>query len=227
MRTLGIDLAAEPRNTAACVIDWTTRETWVRLGIRNDEAVELLRRADHSAIDAPFGWPEAFRAAINDWSERGVWTQSHRPTLRLRETDCTTRLRGAPLSVSADRIASVAFRCALLLADWSDGEPLDRVNGRVVEAYPAAALRAWNVYSKGYRTSRDLRVTTLASLSGGVGFALPDDVVETDHALDALICALVARAAALRKTDADRQPSEKIRREGWIHVPTVALEALR
>jgi predicted RNase H-like nuclease len=48
-----------------------------------------------------------------------------------------------------------------------------------------------------------------------------------DHDLDALICALVGRAAATGRT---RRPAEdqrdRARREGWIHVPTVGLDAL-
>jgi hypothetical protein len=46
------------------------------------------------------------------------------------------------------------------------------------------------------------------------------EIVRTDHALDALICALVARAAA---TDRTRRPPPELRdvaaREGWIHLP--------
>jgi hypothetical protein len=48
-----------------------------------------------------------------------------------------------------------------------------------------------------------------------------------DDALDAFICALVARAAALdlagHPTDDDLPAA---RREGWIHLPTIDLDAL-
>ena len=62
--------------------------------------------------------------------------------LTMRRTDVFVheQLRLTPLSVSADRIAHVAFRCAVLLAklDAADA-PVDRSgSGPVAEVYPAA-----------------------------------------------------------------------------------------
>jgi hypothetical protein len=50
-----------------------------------------------------------------------------------------------PLSVSTDRIAYPAMRIARLLGAVA-GEPVDRTGaGRIVEGYPAAALRVWGL----------------------------------------------------------------------------------
>ena len=63
------------------------------------------------------------------------------------------KLRITPLSVSADKIAHVALRCAVLLARLdAAGHPVDRSSaGPVVEVYPAASLRSWGLYRPGYK----------------------------------------------------------------------------
>jgi hypothetical protein len=66
--------------------------------------------------------------------------------LTMRRTDVFVheQLRLTPMSVSADRIAHVAFRCAVLLAklDAADA-PVDRSeSGPVAEVYPAASSSA-------------------------------------------------------------------------------------
>ena len=62
----------------------------------------------------------------------------------MRRTDAVVhdKLRLVPLSVSADRIAHVALRCAVLLAKLdAAGKPVDRTGaGTVLEVYPAASL---------------------------------------------------------------------------------------
>jgi hypothetical protein len=226
MLTVGIDLASQDKNTAACEIDWDTREVRIHHPVTFGGMLALLGKPGFAAIDAPFGWPDAFRFAIDGWSESGRWTHGdQRDPLRFRETDL--RLEGVPLSVTSDRIAITAMRCAQLLAAHVGDTPLDRVRGPVIEAYPAAAMRAWGFSIRGYRRSREMREDILARLAEGIGFPLPEVAVETDHALDALVCALVARAADQRATQMPAELTEQIRREGWIHVPTGSLAALR
>jgi hypothetical protein len=78
-----------------------------------------------------------------------------------------------PLSVSADRIAHVALRCAVLLAELdASGRPVDRSgSGHVVEVYPAASLRRWGLDHPGYKhwitpaTSNGPRPVCLITLS--------------------------------------------------------------
>ena len=81
--------------------------------------------------------------------------------LTMRRTDVFVheQLRLTPLSVSADRIAHVAFRCAVLLAklDAADA-PVDRSgSGPVAEVYPAASLHSWGLTYRSYKqkTSTD------------------------------------------------------------------------
>jgi hypothetical protein len=158
--TLGIDLAAQPANTAACLIRWPGQG---RPGVAeppvaglDDEALVIrMLDADRIGIDAPFGWPDAFRTAVETWTVEGRWNGSPAPEpLRLRATDLVVRRLGrTPLSVSSDRIAIPAMRCAhvLTLHAQRRGLPLDRVHGAAVEVYPAAALAAWGLDSRGYK----------------------------------------------------------------------------
>lgn len=81
--------------------------------------------------------------------------------------------------------------------------PVDRsgLTGRVVEAYPAAALRAWGLPSSGYKGK--LNAPACPSLAGelAAGCGRLGAVAATaldgcdDHTLDAFVCALVGRAA--------------------------------
>jgi hypothetical protein len=81
--TLGIDLSADPRQTAACSITWPAgRQGSVdRLllgshegdGLDNDRLTGLIDASDLSGIDAPFGWPVAFVAAVRRWRESEGW----------------------------------------------------------------------------------------------------------------------------------------------------------
>lgn len=61
-------------------------------------------------------------------------------------------------------------------------------------------------------------------------FAQDEDDAEcrrSDDAFDAVICALVAGAAALDKTRGPKpEDLSEARREGWIHVPTASLTEL-
>lgn len=239
MRTLGIDLAAQPENTAACVIEWDDRRgAVVRLDKGIDDAALLaaMKEADWTGIDAPFGWPEDFLAATSRFAEDGTWpATTEKDRLRYRATDRWVRdnVKVNPLSVSSDRIAVCAWRCAQLLAAHSGRSegPFDRLGGeRLVEVYPAAALKRWGFerdsYKKGGKGETRQSLARRAILER-LSELLPalsldprhaDACVGDDDQLDALVCALVTRAAATGSTAAP--PSEPVvAREGWIHVP--------
>jgi len=246
MRTVGVDLAAEPKKTALAVIDWSdgvARVESVRLGAGNDAVTEAVLACDRTGIDAPFGWPDAFVRMVSEHhagrlsATSGLANREGRRPLTKRRTDLVVQAATgiSPLSVSADLIAHVALRCAGILAELGDlGIDVGRVDGRVVEAYPAAALRTWGLVSRGYKSAQN-RVTLgelvdalLAAADWLELGAFQTICRESDDALDAVLAAVIARAAAVGCTALpegdDRAVAE---REGWIHVPTGGLQALQ
>ena len=251
--TLGVDLASQPARTAACRIDWKVGQAHVRLydgevltdahllGLMRDKTVTKV------GLDAPFGWPDPFVEAIGKYqASSGQWPISpdaydDQRVLVLRETDravaATTGRQ--PLSVSTDRIAFAAMRCARLLSALAEpGAPIDRAGaGWLVEVYPEAALRRWQLSPaldlddpggyKGKGVEASARRATLLStlLQRTAGWLLiPDEVIDlcraSDDQLDALVCALIARTA--ERGLCSSAPSEhtgRAAREGWIVLP--------
>jgi predicted nuclease with RNAse H fold len=236
MRTLGIDLASQAKETAACWAIWLDGGAEVaEVGsepLTNDVLIGLMAQADRVAIDAPFGWPLPFVEAVGAWSERGQWPTEDRALLRHRETDRAVRARGQiPLSVSSDRIAVAAMRCAHVLREFATvtGTPVDRLGGIVIEAYPAAALRSWGLAYSGYKGHKPPQVVQRKKLLDDLTEAAPwlhapDSLYrgceKSDHVLDSLVCALVARAVTLGLTFLPTTEQLPLARaEGWIHVP--------
>jgi predicted nuclease with RNAse H fold len=244
VRTVGVDLATQPNKTAVATIDWTDGLARVtRLSTFGSDAVILaaLRSADAAGIDAPFGWPDEFADFISqhrdgtqppvvgsqdDWRRRLAY--------RLTDRVIASEFGQHPLSVSTDRIGLTAMRASSLLAQLRDsGEPVDRSGAsRIVEVYPAAALRAWGLRSASYKGANRSNLTTLVDeLSTAAPWLtlgeFGADCRASDDAFDAVIAALVARAHALGHW---RQPAPdqlaQASREGWIVIPTVALAAL-
>jgi predicted nuclease with RNAse H fold len=246
---LGIDLAAEAGATgvvrvASDASAW--RATTVTGRLDDDALVEAVRTVDVVGVDSPLGWPVSFVDAIEAHSSFRPWPGGvDRSTLTHRDTDRAIRQLGirAALSVSADKLGSVAMRCALLQRRWADevwGAPAERDgSGRLVETYPAAALAAWSIECHGYKDRRDraaataVRLRIVAELERALAGWLDlqparQACLQSDHVLDALISALVAIAA---KTASTHPPTETqrdaARREGWIHVPSSSLSSLR
>jgi hypothetical protein len=263
-RTLGIDLASQPRDTAACEIEWASagsgRVIHISDRLTDSALLEMLEgRVTKVGIDAPFGWPLEFIDALTDYRDRGEWPvppddpKQLQPGLVLRETDrevlratgiprrgdTAPRKGKQPMSVTTSWLAFPAMRCARLLAEVGQraGEPVDRSGaGRFVEVYPDAALRQWDLspaawtedpgsYKGPEPTALERRRRLVDALleatagwleieSGLVSFCKRDD-----DALDALVCALVARAAELGATDPPPVNSRVASQEGWIHLP--------
>ena len=248
MRTVGIDLAAQPANTSACTVEWGPGRPIVsqlRSGLNDDALLEVIEGADKVGIDAPFGWPDEFVEAVSAHRNRTGWPGSHedqdlyRFQLSFRATDRRLIEHGArrPLSVSTDLIGVVAMRCAFLLdrlAAW--GEPVDRAgSGKLAEVYPAPALSSWGLSPTGYksRVGASRLPELLSRLEEGLGglemTMQQRELAGSDHnCLDALVCSLVARAAALGLTEPPEPGAEADRatREGWIHLPTNPLPDL-
>lgn len=239
MTTVGIDLSAEPAKTGIAVAHWengAATVTSLRLGNTDRDIVEAAAGADRIGIDAPFGWPDAFVQFIAghhvfDPLTVPLETRDQRRPLTKRLTDLAVHkdLGVMPLSVSADLIAHVAFRCAGILDALA---VTDRAAGLAVEAYPAAALRRWGLTHRGYKGAGargfDELVTALTTVAPWLNLGEFEPLCRaSDDAFDAVITALIARAAALGRTAAPSEDDrETAAREGWIHVPTCPLVEL-
>lgn len=266
--TLGIDLAAQPKNTGLCVVEWETGRAQVSVLARGSwNGTELHDKfllncinglwgaTDRgwgdsgapvmSAIDAPFGWPDEFVEALVLHRDGRPWPSlidEPRGHFVRRHTDRVVGEHAkVPLAVAADRIAYPAMRCAVLLGQLLPQLGADQLardgSGRVCEAYPDAALRRWlpdawlgpkpDSYKGDAQSAAARRELLLAGLVDGLGqgFVISEDqraaCVRSDDVLDALVCALLARAVQLRLT-LRPQPGEenqRAQREGWIHLP--------
>lgn len=241
--TVGVDMATDPRRTAAVVVAWNPGSARIveLCAPCADDDIARLARLGTLAIDCALGWPEPFVDFLVDVREGrdpvvadadgAAW----RTRLSMRATDLHVhRATGRrPLSVAADLLGLVAIRTASVLARLRE-EGVDARrdgSGSVAEVYPAAALRLWGIATAGYKRDSVVRERILADLArrmpwldrGGFDARL----AASDHALDALLCALLARAVDRGLTG--RPPPEladAAEREGWIHLPTTDPEAL-
>ena len=229
--TLGVDLAAQPENTAYCLIDWVKPKARIReLRCGADDAIllEMFGRSNKVGIDAPFGWPVAFATAVYTHQHRNMWPAVGTALLRYRMTDHVVRerIKRWPLSVSSDLIGVTAMRAAQLL---SESGQIDRSGrGRFVEVYPAAALHVWGFPSTGYKKksgkekrqvlTRRLITATKTWLDWPVDAQRACE--KSDDALDAVVAALVARAAATDQIEPiSQEHMATAKREGWIALP--------
>jgi predicted nuclease with RNAse H fold len=244
--TAGVDLAADPAGTAVATVSWSATGAAVRtivLPADDDVIVELAGRADKIGIDCPLGWPDDFVSFVGAHRTgvvtipAGTGAKEWRRRLAWRHTDEVARqLTGlVPLSVSADRIGHTAMRCAALQAELARaGRSVDRSGaGAVVEVYPAASLKVWGLPWRGYKTTKNQAV--LGAVVDHLRQAAPwldlgdheNLCRRSDHALDAVVAALTARAAV---RDQVCRPDERelpaARTEGWIAIPTAALADL-
>jgi predicted nuclease with RNAse H fold len=236
MITAGVDLSSQAAKTATCVIDWSDQRAKVvelTLGGDDDSISALIARVDKLGIDVPLGWPIAFAEAVVGYSVDGSWPTEYLHTdnvsYRYRRTDLWVWKNlgtSPPLSVSADRISLPAMRAAALLSHLPQRSARDG-SGVVVEVYPAAALRRWGLRSRQYKRKensdarRELVARLLAETTWlSIESSSADLCIDSDDAFDALVAALVTRAAAMELVEPI--PGEDLTsalREGWIAVP--------
>jgi predicted nuclease with RNAse H fold len=239
--TLGIDLASQDTATASCAVQWEMGEARVqtpRCPQSDAELLDAVEAADVAGIDIPLGWPDAFVTVVAGYQAGQPWPDVTPASLCYRATDVhiERRLRALnrwrrPLSVASDRIAIPAMRAARLLTRLAErGYAVDRSGaGRLVEAYPAAALEVWGLPSRGYKGAKGaaVRSAIFTGLEQRTGRWLRLDALTrrtccgSDHALDALLAALIARAATHGLCE--RPPAvhaETAAREGWIALPS-------
>jgi len=245
MRTVGVDLAAEAGNTALATICWDDAGAvvvGVSVGCDDDAIVAAAAGAGKVGIDCPFGWPRSYLELLmahqngHITAPPGISGLEWRRGLAYRETDLVVwREHGhRPLSVAADLIAYPAMRCAGLLGTLAAaGHDVDRCGGGLVaETYPAASLRRWGLPHRGYKGPRGAavreRLVEALRQPGWLDLGPAEQLcLGVDHALDAVVAALTARACALGLTTRPSAAARAAARvEGWIAVPTVALAAL-
>jgi len=218
------------------------------------EEIQTLRSAGQPCdigIDAPFSFPISFLNAVQAMA-KGKTPPGTTDVWRLTEQYLKSHLSIQPLSSTASLITNtVTGRClpvryALAGSAYTD---LLGYTTRIFEVYPASALISWKVpvrAEKGepsYKQSgsagdkarecvlKHLFGTSTASGSGSwlhVPSPSPMDLLcATDDAIDALVCALVAKIAGDpgRPTEPakthpfTRAELKQIKQEGWIHVP--------
>lgn len=230
--------------------DGAALDTWwlssTAYGMRDGSGARITK----VGIDAPFGWPEPFLDALAAYRSAPSWpTGLDRPLgqCRLRETDRAVHRRSGkwPLSVSSDWIAMPAMRCAAMLTEIAEHAGAEAVSrdgaGLCCEVYPDPALRWWTSDApqalaprESYKGSAagERRTELLAALRSRLEIEDSDHRLEQvgleDDYLDALLCALVARAVELGLSHGPETESERRRAavEGWIHLPSDSLDLL-
>ena len=213
--------------TAACRIRWKKNSAVAEEPSEHctdNELDALIVRADVIGIDAPFGWPQPFVAAVAAWTADS-WTPKTRDWLQFRETDRMVRekVQRWPLSVSSDRIALPAMRAMAILR--RHGVTDRSGDGEFFEVYPAASLSCWGLPSRGYKRDDEkcfeLRKKILSELRTKLPWLdVPESYAESADSLDALIASLTARVAKqglTAKPNSDQMGMAA--REGWIHLP--------
>jgi predicted nuclease with RNAse H fold len=240
MRTVGVDLAAQPKHTAVAVIEWEpgrARVAEIELPADDDAVLRQSQRADKVGIDCPLGWPEPFVEFLCAHRLNAHQTPAGDPrreawrSLAYRRTDERVRTVAGlvPLSVATDRIGLTAMRAARLQALLAHrGHDVQRSGtGLIVEVYPAAGLKLWRLPHNRYKGRAHhgglgTLVDALVGAAPWLALAEHEEVCRrSDHAIDAVVAALLARATARGFTEmpkgADRTAAAV---EGWIALPS-------
>lgn len=243
-----MDLAAATKKTAAAVIDWTgggARLVRLALDVTDEEIVELFGSTDMTGVDCPVGWPDAFLpflAGHLNFDAHPVLDHDGiegRRLLAYRDTDrfVTGRTGLIPLSVSADRLAHPAMRCAVIQAKIAReyGPQARDGSGRMAEVYPAASLKLWGIHARGYKGQGTAESERRGLILDSLEAAAPwldlaghrDDLAASDDMFDAVIASLTARAVSRGQTFAPTADhAAAALSEGWIHVPSGPLADL-
>lgn len=205
----------------------------MEVGVADPRAVELATQADFLGIDAPFGWPRTWAAAVATHRPGAAFEAEGSPAvLTRRATDVwvAQATNVYPLSVAANLIGATAIRCARLI--HAIGQPIDvglpAQAPLTSEVYPAAALVRWGfkhqLYKgKAFTPARQDLIRSI--LAGGLPMHFADRdhrlLEASDDAVDSLLASLVARAVALGLTDdAPVELRSAAAAEGWIRVPS-------
>ena len=204
-------------------------------GAEDSDLLALAPEVRKIGVDVPVGWPRPFvelltAQAAGTLPAPASTGREWRRGLAMRATDLAVHERTGltPLSVATDRIAHPALRWAGIEARLRDqGIDASRDgSGLICEVYPAAALRAWQLPSRGYKgvknaAARRALVDALAAQLPALDWNGHQDLcAREDDALDAVLAALVAREVDQgRAVPPPPHLRELSRQEGWIWVP--------
>lgn len=246
---LGVDLAVNLRDTGLCQLISRGDElaaVFPAIPETDDDLLNLIAAEEEVVgIDVPLGWPADFAAAVARYmaGPDGQWTEDEdefaASYFRLRETDkalvaygATQDVKLSPMSITADKLGAPAMKAAWIMSELSrrdDSFTVDRTGreGMIVEVYPAAAIKLWQLDFPKYKNLSAIEsAAALATCREKIAAqGLPISGIgglTTEHQLDALICALVARAARRNLTvvpDPARHSWATLSVEGWIHAP--------
>lgn len=244
MITVGVDLASQSNDTALAVVEWKEgRSAVLRVVVGADDEMILDEgtKADVIGIASPFGWPEPFFELLRQNREgrvgdpRRAATVSGRDGIMYRTTERRVRdWLGLKLMPStSNMLGSTVLRCVGLQTRLDEaGVSVTRgQGGRVIEVYAPASLMAWGLHEPSYKNQSASRVRILEQVGRRLNCYLGEYrtlCVESDDALDALVGALTARAAALGFWRQPMDEEERLRAsaEGWISVPSGTVETL-
>ena len=193
-----------------------------------------------TAIDAPLGWPILFAQVIGNQAEWPDSLEENPANLLRRATDIhVADVTGKrPLAVTTERIAYAAMRANRILGQLQRASDLtvDRsgLTGVICETYSDAALRQFGLWPDGLarhvsykdRSDESVRRQIVEGLYRRAPWLTFEDtnsalLQASDDCLDALLCALVAKACVQRQTQG---PTDEALAsvEGWIHLPDSA-----
>lgn len=95
MRTVGVDLSAQSKETAVATIDWQSGGaaiTSIVVGADDNRIVNLASGVAMIGIDSPFGWPSSFVDFVVSYRARQshatrLDSVEHRGPLLVRQND--------------------------------------------------------------------------------------------------------------------------------------------
>ena len=243
MISAGIDLSAEPKGTALAILDFNNNKAklvFLEQGLADHDLIAKTINADKIGIDCALGWPIKFFEFLKNHQDLKNQTLidggiDYRRELAYRETDRAIHKQTGrwPLSVATDRLGLTAIRAAGLLSKYQQsGVVIDRSGeGKLVEVYPGATLRSWQLETKNYRVDKQARLALLEQLQTLAPWLELGEhkelMLDSTDCFDAVIAALAARAAykgQYQKPTEDQVEAARV--EGWICLPDGPIERL-
>ncbi|CAJ2376839.1 MAG: hypothetical protein IBGAMO2_490001 [Arenicellales bacterium IbO2] len=246
---IGVDCASKKRaKTIGLALGWCDGDT-VHIkdacaGMKWDDVTEKLSgwikaaKVALLALDAPLGWPVAFRSNIRCHKAgkplRHALDDAEKLFYRQTDLEMITSYKKYPLAVGANFIARTAHAALGLLGEvrgktdesirlaWTPGAP-EKI--QAIEVYPAATLIAH--FGKG--VAKETEQKKLQKVAGKVSLsaAIKEKILyekDGQDVFDAVLCVLAA--ADFVKGDVIRPTNRGLaKKEGWIWVKSPQSDA--